>query len=117
MAKATVKEVRTGNMVEACAEEFIRIYCKSKSGNVYALRNKVPEDDAPALIARIKAAGVINTTHWVKVREGEKPQRKAAPKQSNAPRPQMTYAMKDEFGNPVTLVVDNRLPLLTGVWA
>jgi hypothetical protein len=29
----------------------------------------------------------------------------------------MTYAMKDEFGNPVTLVVDNRLPLLTGVWA
>ena len=112
MAKATVKNVSLGK------KNAQQIYCMSKSGNVYALKNNVA-GNKQHLIARIKAAGVINTTHWVKVREGEKPQRKAAPapKQSNAQRPEMTYSMKDEFGNPVTLIVDNRLPLLRGVWA
>ena len=106
MAKATVKEVRTGNMVEACAEEFIRIYCESKSGNVYALRNKVPEDDAPALIARIKAAGVINTTHWVKVREGEKPQPRISKDRS--------FWVRDTEGRPTQVHVRGGLLIAGG---
>lgn len=123
MAKATVKEVRFGKTtIEGSTEggDAVRnIYCQSKSGNVYALCKKVPEDVGFYLMERIRKAGVIDTKQWVKIREGEKPQRKAAPapKQSNAPRPEMTYSMKDEFGNPVTLIVDNRLPLLRGVWA
>lgn len=113
MAKATVKRVANGK------KDRQQIYCTTKSGNVYGLRTKVAVKQVGAVMQRIRKAGVIDTKQWVKIREGEKPQRKAAPapKQSNAPRPQMTYAMKDEFGNPVTLVVDNRLPLLTGVWA
>jgi hypothetical protein len=110
MAKATVKRVSLGK------KNAQQIYCMSKSGNVYALKKNVA-GNKQHLMNLILKDGVIDTNQWVKVREGEKPQRKAAPKQSNAPRPQMTYAMKDEFGNPVTLVVDNRLPLLTGVWA
>lgn len=111
MATATVKRVTNGK------KDFKQIYCMSKSGNVYGLRTKVDVKQVGAVMQRIREAGVIDTNQWVKIREGEKPQRKAAPKQSNAPRPSTTYSMKDEHGNPVTLVVDGRTPFITGVWS
>lgn len=108
MAKATVKEVRMGNTTEACAEEFRNIYCQTKSGNVYVLRNKLPEDDGFALVKRIKAAGVINTTHWVKVREGEKPQLK--PRISK----DRSFWVRDTEGRPTQVHVRGGLLIAGG---
>lgn len=110
MSKATVKHVAVGK------NDGTQIYCKSKSGIVYALRNKVPAKNVHVVCERIREAGVINTKQWVKIREGAKPKPAPAAK-PHTPRPEMTYSMKDEYGNPVTLIVDNRLPLLRGVWA
>jgi hypothetical protein len=62
------------------------IYCESKSGNIYKLRTPVPAERAPTIIAKIKAAKVINIQHWIKVKEGTftpKPGAKA-----KAPRPE-----------------------------
>ena len=62
------------------------IYCESKSGNIYKLRTPVPAERAPTIIAKIKAAKVINIEHWIKVKEGTftpKPGAKA-----KAPRPE-----------------------------
>jgi len=67
----------------ACAKNGSpTLFVESKSGNVYKLNASVPADRAPTIIAKIKAAGVINIKLWTKVREGRyvKPE----------PRPRLT---------------------------
>lgn len=64
MAKATVKRVANGK------KDRQQVYCMTKSGNVYGLRTKVPVKQIGAVMQRIRKAGVINTTQWVKIREG-----------------------------------------------
>jgi hypothetical protein len=59
------------------------IYCQSKSGNIYKFRTPVPADRAPAIIAKMKTAGVINIAHWIKLKEGT-----FTPKPAKAPRPE-----------------------------
>ena len=61
------------------------IYCESKSGNIYKLRTPVPAERAPTIIAKIKAAKVINIQHWVKVKEGTFTPK---PAKTKAPRPE-----------------------------
>ena len=80
MYTATVKNVASAK------NNAPAIYCESKSGNIYKLRTPVPAERAPAIIAKIKAAKVINIQHWIKVKEGTfapKPGAKA-----KAPRPE-----------------------------
>jgi hypothetical protein len=55
----------------ACAKNGSpTLFVESKSGNVYKFNTSVPADRAPTIIAKIKAAGVINIKLWTKVREG-----------------------------------------------
>lgn len=57
------------------------IYCQSKSGNVYKLKQQVPVEEHARLIAQIKSGKVINIQHWIKVKEGEyKPSKPKAAK-------------------------------------
>lgn len=100
MAKATVKRVANGK------KNRQQIYCTTKSGNVYGLRTKVAVKQVGAMMQRIRKAGVINTTHWVKIKEGEKPQRKAAPKQ-----PLLT---RDTEGRPTQVHVRGGLLIAGG---
>ena len=108
MAKATVKRVANGK------KNRQQIYCTTKSGNVYGLRTKVAVKQVGAMMQRIRKAGVINTTHWVKIKEGEKPQRKAAPKQPLLTRDQYlakhgslpadkSYSVTDKHGYPISM--------------
>lgn len=61
------------------------IYCQSKSGNVYKLKQQVPVEEHARLIAQIKSGKVINIQHWIKVKEGEY---KPKPAKTKAPRPE-----------------------------
>jgi len=61
------------------------IYCESKSGNIYKLRTPVPAERAPAIIAKIRSAKVINIKHWIKVKEGTFTPK---PAKAKAPRPE-----------------------------
>lgn len=61
------------------------IYCQSKSGNVYKLKQQVPVEQHARLIAKIKSGKVINIKHWIKVKEGEY---KPKPAKTKAPRPE-----------------------------
>jgi len=90
MYKATVKHVATGK------NDSSALYCESKSGNVYKFRTAVPADRAPTIIAKIKSAKVINTKHWIKVKEG-----------TYTPKPRSgankTHTTVDEYGRPVSI--------------
>jgi hypothetical protein len=112
MAKATVKEVRFGKTtIEGSTEggDAVRnIYCQSKSGNVYALCTKVPEDVGFYLMERIRKAGVIDTTNWVKVHEGEKPQLK--PRISK----DRSFWVRDTEGRPTQVHVRGGLLIAGG---
>ena len=99
MATATVKNVSLGK------KNAQQIYCMSKSGNVYALKNNAA-GNKQHLIARIKAAGVINTTHWVKVREGEKPQPRISKDRS--------FWVRDTEGRPAQVHVRGGLLIAGG---
>lgn len=61
------------------------IYCQSKSGNIYKLKQQVPLQEHARLIAQIRAGKVINIQHWIKVKEGEY---KPKPAKTKAPRPE-----------------------------
>ena len=61
------------------------IYCQSKSGNVYKLKQQVPLQQHARVIAQIRSAKVINIQHWIKIKEGEF---KAKPAKAQAPRPE-----------------------------
>ena len=110
MAKATVKTVRMGNTDISGSTEtgdvMRNIYCQSKSGNVYALRKQLPEDEGFYLMERIRKAGVINTTHWVKVREGEKPQPRISKDRS--------FWVRDTEGRPTQVHVRGGLLIAGG---
>jgi hypothetical protein len=97
MYKATVKHVAMGK------NEPTALYCKSKSGNVYKFRTPVPADRAPTIIAKIKSAKVINTKHWIKVKEG-----KAPTKPAKTPVADKFFSAVDEYGRPATVRVCGR---------
>jgi len=61
------------------------IYCQSKSGNIYKLKQQVPLQQHARLISQIRSAKVINIQHWIKIKEGEF---KAKPAKAQAPRPE-----------------------------
>lgn len=61
------------------------IYCESKSGNVYKLKQQVPLKRHARLISQIRSAKVINIQHWIKVKEGTFI---AKPAKAKAPRPE-----------------------------
>jgi hypothetical protein len=61
------------------------IYCESKSGNIYKLKQQVPLQQHARLISQIRSAKVINIQHWIKIKEGEF---KAKPAKAQAPRPE-----------------------------
>lgn len=61
------------------------IYCQSKSGNIYKLKQQVPLQEHARLITQIRAGKVINIQHWIKVKEGEY---KPKPAKTKAPRPE-----------------------------
>jgi hypothetical protein len=61
------------------------IYCQSKSGNIYKLKQQVPLQQHARVIAQIRSAKVINIQHWIKIKEGEF---KAKPAKAQAPRPE-----------------------------
>jgi len=63
MSQAIPKYVRTG-------KNSTGIYALIKNGNVYKLKAHVDTASIPAVIAKIKAAKVINIKHWIKVKEG-----------------------------------------------
>jgi len=65
MYTATIKSVKSA----VNGSPFI--YCESKSGNIYKLKQHVPVEQHANLIAKMKAAKVINTQHWMKIKEGE----------------------------------------------
>jgi hypothetical protein len=100
MAKAIVKRVSLGN------KNSQQIYCMSKSGNIYKLKQQVPLQQHARLISQIKAAGVINTTHWVKVREGEKPRPRISKDRS--------FWVRDTEGRPTQIHVGGGRLLIAG---
>ena len=61
------------------------IYCQSKSGNIYKLKQQVPLQEHARVIAQIRSAKVINIQHWIKIKEGEY---KPKPAKTKAPRPE-----------------------------
>lgn len=65
MYTATIKSVKSA------LNGSPHIYCESKSGNIYKLKQTVPVEQHANLIARIKSAKVINIQHWIKIKEGE----------------------------------------------
>ena len=64
MKVATVKNVASAK------NNAPAIYCESKSGNIYKLKQQVPLQQHARLISQIKSAKVINIQHWIKVKEG-----------------------------------------------
>ena len=64
MYTATVKNVASAK------NNAPAIYCESKSGNIYKLKQQVPLQQHARLIAQITSAKVINIQHWIKVKEG-----------------------------------------------
>jgi hypothetical protein len=64
MYTATVKNVASAK------NNAPAIYCESKSGNIYKLKQQVPLQQHARLISQIKSAKVINIQHWIKVKEG-----------------------------------------------
>ena len=99
MATATVKNVSLGK------KNAQQIYCMSKSGNVYALKNNVA-GNKQHLMNRILKAGVIDTNQWVKVREGEKPQPRISKDRS--------FWVRDTEGRPTQVHVRGGLLIAGG---
>jgi hypothetical protein len=64
MYTATVKNVASAK------NNAPAIYCESKSGNIYKLKQQVPLQQHARLISQIRSAKVINIQHWIKVKEG-----------------------------------------------
>lgn len=79
MYTATIKDVASAK------NGAPSIYCQSKSGNIYKLKQQVPLQEHARLIAKIRAGKVINIQHWIKVKEGEY---KPKPAKTKAPRPE-----------------------------
>ena len=97
MATATVKNVSLGK------KNAQQIYCMSKSGNVYALKNNVA-GNKQHLMDRILKAGVIDTNQWVKVREGEKPLTRDQYLAKHGSLPDdKSYSVTDKHGYPISM--------------
>ena len=79
MYTATIKNVASGK------NGAPSIYCQSKSGNIYKLKQQVPLQRHARVIAHIRSMKVINIQHWIKIKEGEF---KAKPAKAQAPRPE-----------------------------
>lgn len=79
MNTATIKNVASAK------NNAPAIYCESKSGNIYKLKQQVPLKRHARLIAQIWSAKVINIQHWIKIKEGEF---KPKPAKALAPRPE-----------------------------
>lgn len=87
MKTATIKNVASAK------NNAPAIYCESKSGNIYKLKQQVPLQQHARLISQIRSAKVINIQHWIKVKEGTYI---AKPAKAKAPRPEYTEVVANK---------------------